>query len=49
MKARARKIASSPRLLEEYVQRLSKEYPRSTIILFGSRARGENQPPATTI
>ena len=41
MEARARKTASSPKLLEEYVQRLSKEYPRSTIILFGSRARGE--------
>ena len=31
-------------LLAEYVNRLARAYPRSTIVLFGSRARGDNLP-----
>ncbi len=44
LKAWTKRIASSSRLLEEYVQRLARRYPKTTIVLFGSRARGEESP-----
>jgi len=31
-------------LLREYVEKISRKYPKSTIILFGSRARGDYLP-----
>jgi len=39
-----RRVENSEKLLEEYVERLSRAYPEATILLFGSRARGDNLP-----
>lgn len=39
-----RRVESSDRLLEDYVKRLASAYPRATILLFGSRARGDSLP-----
>lgn len=38
------KLAKLDRLFEEYVSLLARTYPESTILLFGSRARGNNLP-----
>ena len=44
LKSRARKIREGDKLLREYVEKISRKYPKSTIILFGSRARGDYLP-----
>jgi len=44
LKSRARKIRDSEKLLHEYVRRISERYPESIVVLFGSRARGDNFP-----
>lgn len=40
----ARYVKDGDNLLREYVNRLVKEIPESTIVLFGSRARGDYLP-----
>lgn len=37
-------ISRGSELLSEYVARISKSYPMSTVLLFGSRARGDYLP-----
>jgi len=44
LKSRARKIKEEDRLLREYVKEISGRYPKSAILLFGSRARGDHLP-----
>jgi len=44
LRSRAKKIKEGEKLLSEYVERISKRYPESTIVLFGSRARGNHLP-----
>jgi len=41
LRERLRKL---DRIFEEYISLLSRTYPESTILLFGSRARGNNLP-----
>ncbi len=38
------KVRESNRLFQEYVNKIKEAYPRSTIILYGSRARGDYLP-----
>ncbi|BEP16728.1 nucleotidyltransferase domain-containing protein [Pyrofollis japonicus] len=38
------KVAKSDELLEAFLARLREKYPRSAIVLFGSRARGDHLP-----
>jgi len=40
----ARRKKQSNKLLQEYVERLKQEVPKSIILLFGSRAKGECLP-----
>lgn len=40
----ARKQREASKLLEEYVKQLMSKLPQCTILLFGSRARGEHLP-----
>ncbi len=44
LKSRARKIRERRKLLYSYVDNISSSYPKSTIVLFGSRARGDFLP-----
>jgi len=44
LKSREEKVRKGDKLLREYVERIVKEYPESTVILFGSRARSEALP-----
>jgi len=37
-------VNSYEKLFNEFVSRLVREYPNVTVILFGSRARGDNEP-----
>ena len=37
-------VSKGDELLREFVSRVSSEYPGSTIVLFGSRARGDYMP-----
>ncbi|OYT61342.1 MAG: hypothetical protein B6U69_03785 [Thermofilum sp. ex4484_15] len=41
LKSREEKVRKGDKLLREYVERIVKEYPESTVILFGSRARSK--------
>lgn len=43
-RALARLQARLGEAFEEYIERLRGAYPRSTIVLFGSRARGDHLP-----
>ncbi|WP_054842658.1 hypothetical protein [Vulcanisaeta distributa] len=45
----ARYVEEGDKLLKEYVNRLVQEIPESTIVLFGSRARGDYLPIVTMI
>jgi len=44
LRSLAEKQKVKGRLLTEYVKRLKEEMPKSTILLFGSRARGNSLP-----
>ena len=44
LKSKAKRIKESEKLLCEYVEKISNAYPKSTVILFGSRARGDHLP-----
>ena len=44
MRRLAKKRVETEKLLSEYVKRISRELPKSTIVLFGSRARGNHLP-----
>ena len=41
MRGEADRLRRQPLLFREFVERLRRQRPRSTILLFGSRARGE--------
>lgn len=44
LRSRARKLRNERKVLHKYIEILSKNYPRSTVVLFGSRARGDELP-----
>ncbi len=44
LKSLAEKQKIKERLLAEYIKRLKREVPKSTILLFGSRAKGNSLP-----
>ncbi len=44
LKARRDLLSRQNELLEEFVGRIARRFPKSTIILFGSRGRGEGRP-----
>lgn len=44
LKSRARRLSEGQRLLRRYVEVIAENYPRSTVVLFGSRARGDELP-----
>ncbi len=44
LEARRELLSRQNELLEEFVERIARRFPKSTIILFGSRGRGEERP-----
>lgn len=39
-----RLVDAYDQLFKEFIEKLTSEYPRSTVVLFGSRARGDAKP-----
>jgi len=44
LRSSAERLRRGDELLREYVRRLSQRHPESTVLLFGSRARGSHLP-----
>ncbi|GEM_PF-344679 len=44
LRSSTNKVKARPKLLQEFVERISERHPDSTVILFGSRALGRHLP-----